>query len=405
MTSLKDFAEANVPVERETHPNGWEPSVTWNGTSGVLSTGPLDKEPDAAIWDVLIKDWGLNPTTTEVVDGSVQVRGWDANVGKGVIKRMFYYRASIRARGDEYDRADIESIIADVKKRKPAKTKNIELTFDGALVVTLSDWQIGKGEGGGTAATVDRIKQSVTNLTAYIKQLSSVGRSPSALYLIGLGDIVEGCSEFYALQTFTVDLDRREQKRVARHLLLWIVDTLLPLGLLIVIGGVPGNHGENRKGGKAFTSLTDNDDLAAFEELAELLSMNPERYGNVHVPNGAIADDLTMTLEVAGVVCGFAHGHQIKGGGSGSQGKIESWWKGQALGRQRVADADILFTGHLHHFVISESTGRTMIQSPAQDGGSQWYVGTSGQHSASGMLVVGVGTGYGSRGWGDLVLL
>jgi len=122
MTSLNDFAEANVPVQRETHPSGWEPSVTWDGANGVLSTGPLEAEPDAAIWDVLINDWGLNPTTTEVVDGTVQVRGWDANVGKGVIKRMFYYRASIRARGDVEQRADINEIITSIRKLKPAKS-------------------------------------------------------------------------------------------------------------------------------------------------------------------------------------------------------------------------------------------------------------------------------------------
>ena len=61
--SLSDYAEANVPAARQKHPEGWEPSVTWNGKKGVLSTGPLDSAPDAAIWDVLIKDWGLDPTT------------------------------------------------------------------------------------------------------------------------------------------------------------------------------------------------------------------------------------------------------------------------------------------------------------------------------------------------------
>ena len=29
-----------------------------------------------------MQDWGLNPETTEVIDGSVNIRGWDANMGR-----------------------------------------------------------------------------------------------------------------------------------------------------------------------------------------------------------------------------------------------------------------------------------------------------------------------------------
>lgn len=403
---LEEFAKANVPVPVPQAPSGWEASVTWNGKEGEITTGPLEGEPDPAFWAVLIADWNLDPALTEVVNGSVTVRGWDVNVGKGVIKRMFHYKAAIRARTRAEDRTDVEALCKQIGKKKPvARSKTQPTEFDGALVALLSDWQIGKGEGGGSEATVARIETSMHLLISHIKHLRTLGKGPSALYLIGLGDMIEGCDGHYALQTFSVDLDRREQKRVVRRLLLWIVDILLPLGLPIVIGAVPGNHGENRKDGKAYTSLTDNDDLAAFEELAEIMAVNPDRYGTVYVPDGAIADDLTLTLNVAGVTIGVAHGHQMRGGAGGAQSKVEKWWHGQALGRQRVADAQILFTGHLHHFVASEATGRTWFQAPAQDGGSQWYVGTTGNHSAAGMLVVGVGTGYGSRGWGDLQIL
>ena len=139
--------------------------------------------------------------------------------------------------------------------------------------------------------------------------------------------------------------------------------------------------------------------------MAEIMSANPERYGKVYVPNGAISDDLTMTLNVSGVNVGFAHGHQMRGGGSGAQAKIERWFHGQALGNQRVAGAQILFSGHLHHLVISEATGRTIIQCPAMDGGSQWFTGTSGASSPAGMVAVCVGDAYGRRGWGNLAIL
>ena len=403
--SLSDYAEANVPAARQKHPEGWEPSVTWNGKKGVLSTGPLDSAPDAAIWDVLIKDWGLDPTTTSIVDGSVQVRAWDANLGKGNIQRMFYYRATLEASVSAADRIDIDALLEKIGKKKPFKKGLITSDeFDAHLVVPLSDWQIGKGEGGGSPAAIARIERGIYELVEWILLQRKMGKPFDTVVAVGLGDMIENCDGHYAMQAFTVDLDRRAQKKAVRRLLLLLVDELLKIGVRVILGAVPGNHGENRRNSKAFTTLQDNDDLAVFEEISEVFAGNPERYANVFIPLGAIADDLTMTLDVAGVPVAFAHGHQMRSG-NGAQVKIENWWRGQALGRQRVSDAQILITGHLHHFVISEATGRTVIQCPAMDGGSQWWTGTSGQSSPAGMLVFGVGTYYGERGWGDLQIL
>lgn len=162
--------------------------------------------------------------------------------------------------------------------------------------------------------------------------------------------------------------------------------------------------GNSRLDGKAFTNWSDNDDVAVFEQVAEILSANPERYSNVLVPSGAIdREDLVVTLDLSGVPCAFAHGHQFKNGVN-SQAKAEGWWKGQALGRQPVSDARLLFSAHFHHFVVSEATGRTWMQAPAMDGGSAWITGTSGVNSPAGMLTVCVGDVY-TRGWGDLEVI
>jgi hypothetical protein len=75
------------------------------------------------------------------------------------------------------------------------------------------------------------------------------------------------------------------------------------------------------------------------------------------------------------------------------------------MGRQPVADAAILITGHFHHLIVSETTGRTFMQVPAMDGGSEWWTDQTGQNSAAGTLCLGIGEGYGARGWGDLVVL
>jgi len=381
---------------RRTYPKGWEPGVSWNGDQGTLTTPPMDTEPANGVWAELIADWGLDPEQTEVIEGSVQVRAWDTHDGR----RLRYYRATIRRNSSTTDRTDVDALCRMVEKRRP-----IKVTFTDsprAVLCCLSDWQLGKGEGGGTAGTVERILRAADELVVRIKELSKVGRPPATIYLVGLGDIVEQCSGHYPSQPYTTDLDRRSQMRLARRLILHYVDSVLPLAPRIVLGAVPGNHGENRNGsGKAYTTTTDNDDLAVFESVAEIMAANSERYGHVHT---VIADSNTLVLDVAGVPVAFAHGHKANGGGHPAA-KLEGWWRGQVMGRQPVADAAILITGHFHHLIVSETTGRTFMQVPAMDGGSEWWTDQTGQNSASGTLCLGVGEGYGARGWGDLVVL
>jgi len=386
-------------------PSGWEPGVAWNGSEGVLTTGPLDDEPNPALWEELISDWNLDPETTEVVPGSIQVRGWDANIGGGEVRRFRYYKATIRARLRKEDRADVDELCRAVMGRKTRKSIPNDSLSGISLVVPLSDWQIGKGEGGGTPATVERICSGIDAITGKVKEMRRKGRAPEAIYLLGMGDTVEQCSGHYEMQSFQTDLDRREQKRVARRLWLRAVDVSAGLVPRVVIGGVPGNHGENRSGGagsKAFTTWTDNDDLAVIEECAEICQSNPERYGHV---TAVLARELTLVLGVSGINVGLAHGHQFSRGGGHAAGKAQKWWEGQIMGRQGVSEADILITGHLHHLVVAESTGRTHIQCPAQDGGSYWWTAQTGQNSPAGQLMFGVGTGYGARGWGDLEIV
>jgi hypothetical protein len=122
--------------------------------------------------------------------------------------------------------------------------------------------------------------------------------------------------------------------------------------------------------------------------------------------DGLLQEDLTITLDICGVPVTFAHGHQFgKGNGGGTVAKIEAWWKGQVMGRTPVAESAILFSGHYHHFVASEGTGRQVFQSPAMDGGSKWFTSQTGANSPAGMLTVGVGLDYGQRGWGDLKII
>ena len=399
MTDLSEFQRRH----KNDHPTGWEPSLQWDGSKGSITTGPLASEPDASIWEILIADWGLDPSRTQVVDGSLQIRAWDTT-RDGETIRMKYYRATIEPRTGGRDHADIKALCELVEKRK-AKPVTAELG-DLSFVVLLSDWQLGKGNevNGGSKETTERILHAIDSAVKRLKDLKKVGRPCSQVILAGLGDLVEGCEGWYPMQTWASDLTDREQDKLARRLILHAIDSFVDAGYPVVAFGVPGNHGENRRNGKAFTDWLDNRDYAAFETVSEILAANPERYANVAMPNVMNADDLSGTLDISGVPCSFIHGHQVRNG-TNAQAKLEGWWKGQALGRTPVSDAEILFSGHLHHLVVSEVTGRTVIQVPAMDGGSKWFTASSGSSSQAGMVTLTVGRTAGLRGWSDLLVV
>lgn len=397
------------------HPKGWEPSMKWDGKQGhIVAALPDDRVMHEGVWKEIIKDWGLNPDLISLDQASVQIRGWDANVSEGKgkdkvtrVQRMLYYKANLLQRKDNEDRVDVEELIKEIKKKGRLKAPK-EQSYIYDMIVCLSDWQIGKGEGDGSKGTVDRILNSLDRLVIHIKELRKIGRGPRYIYLTGMGDLVEQCSGHYAMQTFQTDLDRREQMRVVRRLLLAHLDALIPLAQKVIFVAVPGNHGENRNSsGKAYTTFSDNDDLAVFDGINEIIASNQERYENASV---YISDKLSTTFRVCsteddyGIVVGLAHMHAGRSGND-PKSKVMNWWKGHALGRGDVHDADILITAHYHHLIVDESSGRTWIQCPAQDPGSAWYEEMTGQHSPHGLLVFSVSEEFAPRVWGDLRIL
>lgn len=379
--ALREGAAVNAKRERVSYPKGWEPGVAWDGSSGVLTTGPLGRDVK---WDDVLRVWDLDPELFEVIE-PVQYRAWDAAIGNGEIRRSFYYKANIRSRGPISDRVDVEALLGAIRGRptftRPAMTPV-------ALVVVLSDWQIGKK---GTEATVGRIMALRDSVEIRIAELASVGRSVGELVVLGLGDIFEGCTGFYDMQEFEVELDRRDQEKLTRHLLVDLLTHWSTLVNRVVVAAIGGNHGENRKNGKAYTSFADNDDVAVFEVVAEILAANP---AYAHVSFVLPHEHLTLTLNVANVIVGIAHGHQVKG-------TVEAWWKGQTFGRRALSDADILVTAHRHHFASTQHGSRIHFQAPTLDSGSQWFSETVGTDSIAGTLTFAIGP----AGWSDLSIL
>jgi predicted phosphodiesterase len=231
------------------------------------------------------------------------------------------------------------------------------------------------------------------------RSLRKLGIPLDTLYVHSLGDMVENCDGHYAQQTYTVELSAEEQREYVIAALDQLLEQWAPVAPRLAVYAVPGNHGENRKGGKSFTDFRDNVDVGVWVNLAHAYSKNPERYGHVqiHTPEGM---DLSMTYEHDGFVTALAHGHQALGSGD-PQKKLDSWWRGQMFGDRPAGDADLLVSGHYHHFRVIQQGPKTHMMCPALCGDQAWFREGMGLTSPPGTLSY-VLTG---EGWSHLELL
>lgn len=378
------------------HPKGWEPGI--DTSKNIIVSKPLPKaiKPEDHKWDIYLAELGFDPKEFEIIE-PFEVRTWTANMGAGETEQFYYYKAKIISKNPTSSKDfDYKNLLKEIKAYKGQPQK---ITGNSSFVVCLSDWQMGKRDGDGTQGIVKRIEQMIPDVTARIKDLKKNGVDLANLYVFGLGDIVEGCDGFYPMQEFSVEYDLRRQKMIARRLLIKAIKTWAPLFKNTVVACVPGNHGENRKNGKAFTSFGDNFDVSLFDEAQEILSENPAfKKIKFIIPE----NDLWITLDVSGTIIGLAHGHQFRTGGRYSHQKAVAWLSGQAFGMTDVGDSDILISGHFHHLFVVNEGKRTLMQCPSLDGGSEWFENMTGKTSYSGTLTFSITPGKTQLPWDNL---
>lgn len=382
-SSLKDKQLATPPA--------WKPGVIWDNELGEITSRPTD-EPKPH-WDDILASWGYDPEKFEIIE-PVRVSTWDAQGPDGMVQ-MWSYKAGIRLRSDDIKLIPYDELVKEIKTRKK---KKVNPGNDSTFIVCLADTQFGKGDGDGFAGTIERFLTYVDGVTERIINLEKIGRKGRTLLVAGLGDIIEGCSGNYTSQPFTVEANRREQIRIARRLFRDAIAEWSEYFEEVIVTAVPGNHGENRDGFKAYTTPGDNDDVAIFEILAEIFAYNPEAYGHIkfHIPG----DEVYVTFDLHGTIVGFTHGHITKGGGN-PQAKIKSWWEDQTFGEQPMGSASVLITGHYHHFSAIEYGKKSHLQCPAADGGSDWWRNLAGADSRPGILTLIVD----QHGYNDIQLI
>lgn len=384
--SLTEYARVNTPLP--TAPKAWQPQVEQTDKGGRAENIKAPANPDDRR---LMQEAGLDPD--QWVLRNRKHRRWQQTVGEDW---LYYWSFDFEPRKHdtaEEVRADLDEIVATILKGK-IKAPVVHASDD-ALFVGLSDWQVGKE----TDYTVKGLKTSLAKIQTHVRTLRRSGRKIDTLVLGCTGDLFEGCDGHYAMQTFSVDLDRRGQTKVVRRLLALYLRELAPMFARIVVVGVGGNHGENRKDGKAFTTFSDNDDVAVLEQVQEIFA---GREGFEHVEFYIADDELSACIDVKGVPVGLTHGHLAQRGGGLPQAKQKQWWGEQWWDENSPAPrAKILVTSHYHHLTVSNYGTRTHIQTPAYDGGSKWYSDISGMNSPDGVLTFVIDPAH-PLGWDEL---
>lgn len=202
--------------------------------------------------------------------------------------------------------------------------------------------------------------------------------------------ISNGIPSHNSQQTFTVVLNKREQVRLGRRMVLSALTEWTPDFDGVLAGGIGGNHGENRdETGQSFTDFGDNADVEILEQAGEVAKATPAlRHIEWAIPNR----DLTLTVNLAGRIVALSHGHQAKGSGASAQAKVRRWWEGQMYGGQPAGDADVLLTGHFHHYSHVRDgqtpTGdpRHHLQAPSLASGARWFTESKGTPEVPGIL-------------------
>lgn len=374
--SLAARLEATPAAVQPVHRKGDAPtgfSYEHDGHHGWIQTGPLKDRPKT--WDAFIEDAGLDPEEVEVVE-PVQVRGWDAPQAGGSVVRMRYYRLTVKRRTLK---VDIDALVKAARRSGKRPVPQAAETVTSAFVVALGDLQLGKMDGDGVEGTVARFLATTAAAVARYRRVAK----GSPVYLIHLGDCIEGMVSQGGANQWRTTLTTTEQVRLYRRLLLEQIKAFAAVAPSLVVVGVPGNHDEAHRPLHTYGDSWATDAVSAVRDALELAG--GYEHVTLHVPE---RDELTLTLDVCGTRVGMAHGHQWRAG------QATTWWAKQSHGRQPIGDADLLLSAHLHHLRV-EHTGsdKTWLQVPALESGSQWWKHATGEWGQPGIVTMLVGGG------------
>jgi len=391
-------ANKNTPSEwgNNFYKKGWQPGLEINDETGLGEITHVGTDPNFRNkYDEILLDWGFDPKEYEII-GTVRASSWNAQLKGGVVETFYAFKGIVQRKNPKRDKYTKE-LIKHISKKTPLKPKT--LGGDTAFMFFMADWQLGKKDFG-VENTINRYDIALQDAVNRIKDLRKVGVQIDEIYMVGLGDLTENCTTaFFDSQPHNVSLSLIEQYALARSMIMKTVDTFLPHADKLVLAGIPGNHGEMTRSskGNVFTNRLDNSDIMHFQICEEIMNANKERYKKVIVE---VPDNFHQVLKVKGKTCAWTHGHMTGNSGSNPEVKIENWWKGQMYGFLPSGQAEILVTGHYHHFRAKYQGDRAWFQAPSLDKSID-FTERTGLWSHPAVLTFTIN----EKGWANLELL
>jgi hypothetical protein len=381
-----------------------------------LDLGPDGGEFTDAILDAPVIDgdfsrifriFQLDPNEFEVVDDTVRMSTWQQSKatddGSRDLAQLYSYGARFKRKPKQ--RLSDEEIAERRKElrsfKMPVQLKRTRATSEQhvAAVINLADIQGGKSEGGGVAATQQRLLDGLENVQRWLDRMR-LEYNVNEIALVNNGDPYEGCAGNYASQLFTVELNHRQQMNFVLDMWTLYAKTLFPQFDKARFVSVLCNHSEMGRMGSGKNQTSDSDSGGAFlaESLQRILA---EREEFSHVEWTIPHDEMVVYPTIAGVPTGFTHGHKIPGNDAGG---FEKWLNGQVRGDTNAHAAKVWVTAHRHNFQAFDLGSTSVFQCPSSDGGSKWLRDMTGKYSRSGILAMLVGN-HDRMHWSDVAFL
>lgn len=360
------------PAHKITSPQNFRPGVEFDGSEGVATTPGYSEKPD---FDAFLLDAGFDPNEIEIV-GTPRTSRWQKYDGEWLTSYRFYFRKKTNL-------VDLPVLLAEAQKK--AKINLISKPSETALVVLWSDLQVGKVDyRGDTQSLIERVGLMQERLMVKIKN-----EKPQKVVFVDLGDTIEGFNNAAPMQQLkTNDLSIMEQVDLATTFAWQTLRRIAEKVPEVTYASVGSNHCQWRVGREAIGKPTDDWGVFIGRQLARLAQESGLTNIRFLEPQ---PNDESLAVDVFGDnyhILGIVHGHQAK-----RPDEMGRWWRGQAFGRQAVADATILVHGHWHHLRITElgstprGTSRFIVMAPTLDNGSGWWKRVTGEDSVPGLGV------------------
>jgi len=401
--SIADLQKVGT-IEREHVANKGRVDVTPDGGEfkDVLLDGPVVSND----WSRVFRIFQLDPAEFEVVDDTVRMSTWQQSSrtkdGDRDLVQLYSYSARFtrkaKARLSDAEIAERRKAVTKWKMPKTPARRSVQTEQPVAAVINLADIQGGKSEGGGVAATLQRLEDGLLNVDRWLDRMS-FDYNISEVVLVNNGDPMENCAGNYAAQLFTVELNHRQQMNFVLDVWEQYAKHLFPQFERAQFVSVLCNHGEFGRMGAGKNQTSDSDNAGGFlaETLRRVLTRDEFAHINWTIPH----DEMNVYTTVAGVPMAFNHGHKIPG--SDANG-FEKWLNGQVRSDADAHKARIWQTAHRHHFAAWDMGSCSVFQAPSLDGGSKWLKDITGRYSRSGILAYLVGE-HAPLGWSDMAFL